>query len=112
MHAHKEKKRNQKQIAPSTNQSHADPTSPRPNPQRFNPDLQKRNLETRAQRQKEFNDFVTQLKEYSKSDKPIWVVAKEAEEQQNRQRREAAAALAAKKATTENPAEKHDDAIG
>ncbi|EEP81113.1 conserved hypothetical protein [Uncinocarpus reesii 1704] len=71
--------------------------------QRFNPDLQKRNLENRERRQKEFDDFVTQLKEYSKSDKPIWVVAKEAEELQKKQQREAA--LAAKKAAAENPVE-------
>ncbi|KAI1928514.1 Assembly factor cbp4 [Ophidiomyces ophidiicola] len=69
---------------------------------RFNPDLQRRNLENRDRRQKEFDDFVTQLKEYSKSDKPIWVVAKEAEELQKKQRREAA--LAAKK-TAEQPEE-------
>ncbi|KAI2084916.1 Assembly factor cbp4 [Ophidiomyces ophidiicola] len=84
---------------------------------RFNPDLQKRNLENRDRRQKEFDDFVTQLKEYSKSDKPspfsqnpnavhtrtsFWVVAKEAEELQKKQRREAA--LAAKK-TAEQPEE-------
>ncbi|GAP92948.1 putative assembly factor cbp-4 [Rosellinia necatrix] len=46
--------------------------------QRYNPDLQKKSLERRYERQKEFDDFVTQLKEYSKSDKPIWTVQEEA----------------------------------
>ncbi|KAK2765031.1 assembly factor cbp4 [Arachnomyces sp. PD_36] len=44
--------------------------------ERFNPDLQKRNLETRDKRQENFDQFVTQLKEYSKSDKSIWEEAK------------------------------------
>lgn len=38
--------------------------------QRYNPELKKRSLERRAERQQEFDDFVTKLKEYSKSDKP------------------------------------------
>ena len=37
---------------------------------RYNPDLQKRSIEGREERQQEFNDFVSRLKEYSKSDKP------------------------------------------
>jgi hypothetical protein len=37
---------------------------------KYNPDLQKKSLETRHQRQQEFDDFVTKLKEYSKSSKP------------------------------------------
>jgi hypothetical protein len=37
---------------------------------KFNPDLQKRALERRTERQEEFDTFVKQLKEYSKSDKP------------------------------------------
>lgn len=37
---------------------------------KYNPDLQKKSLERRAERQQEFDDFVTKLKEYSKSDKP------------------------------------------
>ncbi|KAI1500008.1 CBP4-domain-containing protein [Biscogniauxia marginata] len=45
---------------------------------KYNPDLQRKSLERRYERQKEFDDFVTQLKEYSKSDKPIWVVQEEA----------------------------------
>lgn len=39
---------------------------------RYNPELLKRSLEGREERQQEFNDFVTKLKEYSKSDKPSW----------------------------------------
>ncbi|KAI1819961.1 CBP4-domain-containing protein [Xylaria intraflava] len=46
--------------------------------QRYNPELQKKSLERRHERQKEFDDFVTQLKEYSKSDKPIWTVQEDA----------------------------------
>jgi hypothetical protein len=38
--------------------------------QKYNPELQKRSLERRVERQQEFDDFVTKLKEYSKSDKP------------------------------------------
>ena len=38
--------------------------------QRYNPDLQKRSLENRKERQEDFDKFVTNLKEYSKSDKP------------------------------------------
>jgi hypothetical protein len=38
--------------------------------QKYNPELQKRSLERRVERQQEFDDFVTRLKEYSKSDKP------------------------------------------
>ena len=47
--------------------------------QRFSPELQKRNLEMREQRQADYEDFVTKLKEYSKSDKPIWEAAAEAQ---------------------------------
>ncbi|EXJ63018.1 hypothetical protein A1O7_03462 [Cladophialophora yegresii CBS 114405] len=49
---------------------------------RFNPDLQKRNLELREQRLKNNEEFVSKLIEYSKSDKPIWVVAAEDEKRQ------------------------------
>ncbi|KIW10216.1 hypothetical protein PV08_11177 [Exophiala spinifera] len=45
----------------------------------FSPDLQKRNLELRDQRTKDYEIFLSQLKEYSKSDKPIWVAAAEAQ---------------------------------
>jgi hypothetical protein len=37
---------------------------------KYNPDLQKRSLENRVERQEDFDNFVTKLKEYSKSDKP------------------------------------------
>lgn len=37
---------------------------------RYNPELQKKSLERRYEKQKDFDDFVVQLKEYSKSDKP------------------------------------------
>ena len=46
---------------------------------RFSPELQKRNLENRPRRQAEYEDFVGKLKEYSKSDKPIWEAAAEAQ---------------------------------
>ena len=59
---------------------------------RFSPDLQKRNLELREQRLKNNEEFVTKLIEYSKSDKPIWVVAKEEEERERKQRVQQAAA--------------------
>lgn len=37
---------------------------------RYNPDLQKRSLENRHQKQEDFDNFVSKLKEYSRSDKP------------------------------------------
>ncbi|KAF2466008.1 CBP4-domain-containing protein [Lindgomyces ingoldianus] len=66
---------------------------------KYNPDLQKRALETREQRQQEFDTFVGQLKEASKSDRPIWLVQrdmerKRAEEAKERLRDEQAAAAA------------------
>jgi len=66
--------------------------------QKYNPELQKRSLEGRYERQKEFDDFVVNLKRLSKSDKPstpshleslfpqltlhliVWLVQKEEEE--------------------------------
>lgn len=36
---------------------------------KYNPDLQKKSLANREQKQKDFDDFVCKLKEYSKSDK-------------------------------------------
>ncbi|KAK4200617.1 hypothetical protein QBC40DRAFT_306587 [Triangularia verruculosa] len=47
--------------------------------QRYNPDLQKRSLERRYEREKEFDDFVVKLKEQAKSDKPIWILQAEEE---------------------------------
>ncbi|MCJ1408284.1 assembly factor cbp4 [Ptychographa xylographoides] len=46
---------------------------------RYNPELQKRSLENRQQKQEDFDSFVSKLKEYSKSNKPIWEVAAEDE---------------------------------
>ncbi|KAF9871907.1 nascent polypeptide-associated complex [Colletotrichum karsti] len=58
---------------------------------RYNPELQKRSLENREKTQAEFDHFVTKLKEYSKSDRPIWAVRDEDIERQR------IAQLAAKK---------------
>lgn len=44
-------------------------------PKRYNPELQKRSLEGRDQRLKDANDFIAQLKEYSKSDKPSMFIS-------------------------------------
>ncbi|POS87117.1 hypothetical protein EPUL_002107 [Erysiphe pulchra] len=61
---------------------------------RYNPELQKRSLANREKQQKEFDHFAMRLREYSKSDRPIWLVAedadKKAREARNikRQRRE------------------------
>ncbi|KAL8839636.1 MAG: hypothetical protein Q9170_001642 [Blastenia crenularia] len=42
---------------------------------KYNPELQKRSLENREQRQQDFDNFVNKLKGYSKSDKPSnWTV--------------------------------------
>jgi hypothetical protein len=46
---------------------------------RFSPDLQKRNLEARERRTAEYLDFAGKMREYSKSDKPIWAAAEEAQ---------------------------------
>ncbi|KAI0142033.1 hypothetical protein BJ166DRAFT_540576 [Pestalotiopsis sp. NC0098] len=45
---------------------------------RYSPELQKKSLERRHERQQEFDDFVNQLKDFSKSDKHIWTVQEEA----------------------------------
>lgn len=37
---------------------------------KYNPDLQKKSLANRHEKQQEFDKFVSKLKEYSKSDKP------------------------------------------
>lgn len=46
---------------------------------KFSPELQKYNLENRDRRKRDYEEFVSQLKEYSKSDKPIWEAAAEAQ---------------------------------
>ncbi|RHZ55781.1 assembly factor cbp4 [Aspergillus turcosus] len=48
---------------------------------RYNPDLQKRSLEEGDRRAREFDDYVTRLKQWSKSDKSIWLAAQEQQEQ-------------------------------
>ncbi|CZS96561.1 probable Assembly factor cbp4 [Rhynchosporium agropyri] len=42
---------------------------------KYNPELQKRSLENRVQKQEDFDHFAMKLREYSKSDRPIWVAA-------------------------------------
>ncbi|MCJ1297691.1 assembly factor cbp4 [Hypocenomyce scalaris] len=46
---------------------------------RYNPELQKRSLANRQERQQDFDNFVGKMKEYSKSNKPIWEAAAEDE---------------------------------
>lgn len=55
--------------------------------QRYNPELQKRSLENREKTEREHAEFLSKLREYSQSDKPIWVVAKEAEEREKKEKR-------------------------
>lgn len=38
--------------------------------QKYSPELKKKSLERRLERETEFDDFVGKLKEYSKSDRP------------------------------------------
>ncbi|KAK6432933.1 Assembly factor cbp4 [Oleoguttula sp. CCFEE 5521] len=47
---------------------------------RYNPELQRRSLENRKGKQENFDTFVTRLKQYSKSDKPIWTAWEEDDE--------------------------------
>ncbi|CAN8100673.1 unnamed protein product [Discula destructiva] len=54
---------------------------------KYNPDLQKKSLANRHEKQQEFDEFVMKLKEYSKSDKPIWMVQAEAAEKDREFRR-------------------------
>ncbi|KAF7845862.1 hypothetical protein BT93_L0284 [Corymbia citriodora subsp. variegata] len=51
---------------------------------RYNPELQRRSLENRKEKQENFNEWVSNLKRHSKSDKPLWK-AWEQESEQNRQ---------------------------
>ncbi|KAG9685482.1 hypothetical protein KCU95_g10292, partial [Aureobasidium melanogenum] len=39
---------------------------------RYNPELQRRSLENRKEKQENFNEWVAQLKKHSKSDLPLW----------------------------------------
>ncbi|KAK4453362.1 hypothetical protein QBC34DRAFT_395404 [Podospora aff. communis PSN243] len=50
---------------------------------KYNPELQKRSLEGRYEKQKEFDDFVSNLKRLAKSDKAIWYVQKDEEERRS-----------------------------
>ncbi|KKK21838.1 hypothetical protein P175DRAFT_0442815 [Aspergillus ochraceoroseus IBT 24754] len=49
---------------------------------RYNPELQRRSIEDGDRRAREFDEYVTRLKEWSKSDKSIWFAAQEYEEKQ------------------------------
>lgn len=53
---------------------------------KYNPELQKRSLQNRMSRQEDFDNFVGKLKEYSKSDKPIWEAAVETEKNRREER--------------------------
>ncbi|KAI7128101.1 hypothetical protein KC316_g18963 [Hortaea werneckii] len=44
---------------------------------RYNPELQRRSLERRKEKQEDFDQFVGRLKQYSKSDKPVWTAWEE-----------------------------------
>lgn len=47
---------------------------------RFSPELQAKNLARRDERMKAHEDFLSNLKELSKSDKNIWIAQAEAQE--------------------------------
>ncbi|KAJ2902783.1 uncharacterized protein MKZ38_000137 [Zalerion maritima] len=55
--------------------------------QRFSPELQKKSLEGRYDKQKQFDDYVEKLKEYSKSDKNIWIVMAEEDKREKKEKR-------------------------
>ncbi|KAF2479630.1 hypothetical protein BDY17DRAFT_327578 [Neohortaea acidophila] len=69
---------------------------------RYNPELQRRSLERRQEKQEEFDHFVNKLKEYSKSDKPIWY---EIEQQAARQKKQAVQAELDRRKAAEAEAE-------
>ncbi|KAF1916719.1 hypothetical protein BDU57DRAFT_538983 [Ampelomyces quisqualis] len=83
--------------------------------QRYSPELQKKALARREQTQQDFENFTRQLKEASRSDRPIWIAQKEmdakrSQEEQERKRaeRDAYAAEARRRqaevrASTESP---------
>ncbi|BDD61679.1 assembly factor cbp4 [Monascus purpureus] len=54
--------------------------------QRYNKDIQKQSLEEGPRRAKEFDDYVNRLKEWSKSDKSIWIAAQEQADREREQR--------------------------
>jgi len=43
--------------------------------QKYNPELQKKSLENRQQKQEEFDFFVNKLKEYAKDNRPSKLIA-------------------------------------
>lgn len=47
---------------------------------RYSPEIKKAALENRDRQEKEYNEYVNKLKEWSKSDKSIWFAVKEEEE--------------------------------
>ncbi|KAI9809305.1 MAG: hypothetical protein M1825_002596 [Sarcosagium campestre] len=49
------------------------------NEPKFTPERRQRVLESKEKNQQEFNEFVGKLKEYSKSNKPIWVLQQQEE---------------------------------
>ncbi|KAI6248830.1 Assembly factor cbp4 [Erysiphe necator] len=46
---------------------------------RYNPELQKRSLQNREKTKEEFDHFAMKLRDYAKHDKPIWLVAEDAD---------------------------------
>ena len=56
--------------------------------ERFNPELKARHFANKERRLKEMELNSERMKEWSRSDKPIWMVQKEVEERELEQRRE------------------------
>ncbi|EFQ85442.1 hypothetical protein CFE70_003519 [Pyrenophora teres f. teres 0-1] len=56
---------------------------------RYSPELQKKALAGREQRQKDFDAFVGQLKEAARSDKPIWTAQKEIDAKRSEEEQQA-----------------------
>src|SRR5690606_17190593 len=61
--------------------------------ERYNPELQKRVIENRPKVEKEYQEFLDDLKEVSRSDKTLWEAAKEVSERRERAKREEKMAL-------------------
>lgn len=57
--------------------------------ERYNPELQKRVIENRPKVEKEYQEFLNDLKEVSQSDKTLWEAAKEISERREKARLEA-----------------------
>ena len=51
---------------------------------RFTPEIQARTLAERGRAEEDFQDFINKIKEYSKSDKPIWIAAADEEDKDKR----------------------------